>query len=263
MIDRVTPPVGEDWLRPLPTARVWRWRLRGGQVPVERTVEAAHAVFAALNDTAARLFGASTLPPDLHADVARSSVRGRQVHNHAFLLPEDVHGHGHIDHFAVMAPQALGGEGFSRKGLILLSACPGFWIGGVPDVSLHPLSMSPACPFGTDRPARQWMSVTPFVPPLAGGEPELQIVKTLAELGFPTPRFVEWVDDRTRPDGRSLTASAFTPRGAAARRWAKFAGREGRMAYWRILFDQPVEGPILIGGLSHFGLGRFAPAPDE
>ncbi|HZK98471.1 MAG TPA: hypothetical protein VFC47_01100, partial [Caulobacteraceae bacterium] len=116
------------WLEVAPHARMWRWRLGGDRIPVERTVDVANAVIAGLNQTARRLFGSNHLPPDLHPDAPCAVVDGLERHRHAFFLPEDLDLDGRLDHFAVAIAAILGGEGFTRKGLTLLAACPGFWL---------------------------------------------------------------------------------------------------------------------------------------
>jgi hypothetical protein len=60
----LTPPRPVPWLQSAPDARVWRWRLaRDGPLPVERTVDVAQAIWAALNETARAVFGDDTLSP--------------------------------------------------------------------------------------------------------------------------------------------------------------------------------------------------------
>jgi CRISPR-associated protein Csb2 len=264
IVPAVISHVVDDALaEPLSSARLWRWRLTGDPIPVEATVDVAHAIYAALNATAADVFGTSSLPPDLHPDPRRSGARGRQEHTHAFVLPEDLNGDGYLDHCAVACPEALGGKGLSRRGLILLAACRRFWIAGLADVKLEPEFLGAACPRGTDRPARQWRSQTPFLPPVHRTDPDVQILNTLRVLGLPTPAAIDRIAPSARlagSDGRIVLPRDFAPRAVASRRWRALALPDSSLAFWRIVFKEPVTGPVLLGQLSHFGLGRFTPA---
>jgi CRISPR-associated protein Csb2 len=232
---------------------------------VEATVDVAHVVLAALNETARTMFGDNRLPADLHLDgPGGRDPDGRERHTHAFVLPEDLDLDGVLDHVAVAMNPTVGGEGFTRRGLALLAACPGFWLGRT-DARLHPAGLGASCPLGLDQPAAEWFSLTPFLPALERGEPATQLVQSLRRMGLPAPTRIERVAVATAPAGREIPAIAFAPGGPARRRWdrkAAFGAHRKDMAYWRVDFPAPVAGPVMVGGLSHFGLGRFAPAPD-
>jgi CRISPR-associated protein Csb2 len=254
-------------MEPVADARVWRWRVEStAPLPVEATVDAAHAIVAALNETARGVFGSDALPPDLHiAGAAERDEAGVEAHHHAFILPEDLDLDGLIDHVAVVLWPRLGAEGFTRRGLALLAACPGFWLGGA-DARLWPAGLSASCPLGFDQPARVWASLTPFLPALQRGEPDWQIARSLRRVGLPEPVVIERVAVETQSGGRRVAGPAFAPTGPARRRWERkpaFDYHRRRMAYWRIVFAEPAPGPLMLGGLSHFGLGRFAPMAEE
>jgi CRISPR-associated protein Csb2 len=255
------------WLDRAPNARFWRWRLVGDPIPVERTVDAANAVIASLNQMAKTMFGSNRLPPDLHPDTPRTEIDGVERHLHAFVLPEDLDLDGRLDHVAVTVAANLGGGGFTRRGLALLASCPGFWLGRA-DVRLEPLALSDRCPLGTDATARTWLSVTPFVPPLHRHPPPDQLVLSLESLGLPAPIAVEMIARATAVPAREIPAANFVPTGPALKRWrgeltdAELERRKGAMAYWRLEFADPLTGPLVLGHLCHFGLGRFAPRED-
>ncbi len=225
-------------------------------------MDVAHAVAAALNETARRLTGDAVLPGDLHFDgYAERSPSGVERHTHAFILPEDLDADGWLDHVAVVQAPAVGGFGFTREGLALLAACPGFWI-GQDDARLEPVSLAQHDPIGLDAPSRVWLSLTPFLPPLERGPAAVQLARGLQRMGFPAPTRVEPIADALAPGGRLARASDFAPCGPARRRWLRqgvFERRRGDMAFWRVEFEAPAPGPMSAGGLSHFGLGRFAP----
>lgn len=102
-------------------------------------------------------------------------------------------------------------------------------------------------------PSATWRSLTPFALPrhpkrrrsrIVDG-PEDQIRRELALRGLPEPREVRlirgsWLEyRRTRPGRPSLEA----PRAVGA----------------RLVFGEPIRGPLALGALSHFGLGLFVP----
>lgn len=257
---RLAPIVG--WTQHLEGARFWRGRLSGpGRIRVERTVEAAEAFRNALMRTARALYGDHLLPPDLYPAV-KPAAAGAEGHAHAFFLPEDLDGDGRLDHIAVASPARLGGLGLSRKGLALLNLCPGFWLGGVGDIGIEPVFLGSGCPLVSDTAATVWLSLTPFLPPLKRHAPEDQITRSLARLGFPRPLFVERLAEAIQTDEGIVQAAAFVASSIAPQRLSRVTREDRRLAYWAITFPEPVCGPMLLGGLSHFGLGRFAPAEE-
>ena len=255
---RQAPIIG--WTQHLEDARLWRGRLSGpGLIPVERTVEAAEAFRNALMRTARALYGDHHLPPDLYP-ATKPPAAGAEDHAHAFFLPEDLDGDGLLDHIAVASPARIGGLGLSRKGLALLNLCPGFWLSQAGDIGIDPVFFGPACPLGADTEATVWLSLTPFLPPLKRHAPADQIIGSLVRLGFPRPSRVERIAETILTAEGMVQASAFIAGSIAPQRLDSVAGVDRRLAYWAITFPEPVCGPVLLGGLSHFGLGRFAPA---
>lgn len=247
---------------PVPWARVWRWKIVADRpIPIEFTADVAEVVRKSLMRTARARTGSHHLPPDLYPEEsARYARAGRQSHSHAFILPEDFDTDGDLDHVRVVSPSVLGGRGFSRDGLALLAGCLGFYLEGFGDIELQPVGLSPACPFGSDAHARVWRSLTPFAPPLSDGAPHDLISRTLAELALPAPSAIRSLGDAVRLGGRFVRGPDFAPTGDAAERFRPIARRSTDLAWWEIEFPRPVPGPILIGGLCHFGLGRFAAA---
>jgi CRISPR-associated protein Csb2 len=148
------------------------------------------------------------------------------------------------------------------------------------------------------RPARQWVSATPFVAtrhPKARGKkrdaPELLVsprrfleanlreeIERLAARrgGLPDVENVEPLWDRSPATGGEDGVFRVDPRwwagssanGAALRplqfkRFRKRRRDDGgrrRAGAFRLTFAQPVSGPICLGHSSHFGLGLFLPA---
>jgi CRISPR-associated protein Csb2 len=101
-------------------------------------------------------------------------------------------------------------------------------------------------------PARAWQSFTPFAPARHGKRRTPwaehvrdEVIQELGYRGLPVPTKVvslrgPWLSFRRHRARQSL--------------------RDARRAVGlRIEFSRPVEGPIALGALSHFGLGLFLP----
>ncbi len=175
-------------------------------------------------------------------------------HQHAHYLVGSDPGVPRTDHVWVWAP-----SGFSTDEQRALGALRTLHLRDAPE----PLRVVLAA-LGDHRclelprllgPAAEWRSVTPFLlprhPKRRGGVtvdgPEDQLRRELAHRALPDPESVmlipgRWMDfQRTRPGGsRSDAATAV---GA------------------HLSFAEPLRGPLALGGLSHFGLGRFEPLP--
>lgn len=165
---------------------------------------------------------------------------------------------------------------------VLLQASRGqySWESGNPDWFLRfvPLPFSTTLPRGFDpKPARVWISKTPFVPPgnrhrfrkngseRKGEMPDQLLRKLLLKQGFPEPERIESLSGGEPVDPRSLAG------GSRIREWVGIhvtrrertrRRRERRRAVlpgfrYRIIFREPVRGPLILGHSCHFGLGFF------
>lgn len=180
--------------------------------------------------------------------------RRTDQHQHAHYLVGSDPGASRTDHLWVWAP-----SGFSIEEERALTALRTLYLRDSPE----PLRVALAA-LGDHRrlelprllgPAAQWRSVTPFLlprhPKRRGGVivdgPEDQVRRELAHRGLPAPESVTLVQGpwmsfrRTRPGGSARNAAIAV--GA------------------RLSFAEPLRGPVALGGLSHFGLGRFEPVP--
>jgi CRISPR-associated protein Csb2 len=136
--------------------------------------------------------------------------------------------------------------------------------GSKPDawkVRLVPLDRAVPPPAGFDGvAARAWESVTPYVPPrhfLRNGKPrpresvESQIRRELGLRGFSA------VDDvEVKQVGDTRWVAVHIPRRASTER-PTIGDRRGYML--RLLFAQPIGGPVRLGHSSSLGLGLFRP----
>lgn len=174
-------------------------------------------------------------------------------HLHAHYLALDEDGDALLDHLVLWAPAGLGQE--ELQAVAALDRLTGF--SHVADfrptrLGLEALGDVRTVAPGLVGPARAWQTFTPFAPARHGkrGVPwsthvEAQIRDELEWRGFPEPQSVAVL----RGDWLSYRRHRVVERLEDARR----AGGV------RIAFREPVEGPIALGALSHFGLGLFVP----
>ena len=214
-------------------------------------------------------------------------------HEHAFILSESNLGlgkgrRGEITHVSIYAPM-----GFGRKERKALDGLTSLWGKGGHDIQLVLIGMGEPEDFGGIRDEKSgkspilalsqvWESRTPFIPTLhpkfsrSGepkmietsvkiegmpqgavqvGSPEYDLLRILGEMGFPEP------EEIGRTDGTDLAGRKT--------RWLEFKrsryGGNGKKSTeigygFRIVFPQPVRGPIAVGYGAHFGLGLFVPS---
>lgn len=192
----------------------------------------------------------------------------REPHQHAHILPLDLNGDGHLDHFLIWAAMGLDGQAqeairavrqtFTKKVPDPLRLA---WAGAG---SLDDLRRLPG-QYGAGlqsvlQKSREWVSATPFVPPRhlkknGGNSLEGQIMAELVSRRLPQPFTIERLD----PHCHDL-----------ARKQRHFIRARHRQQppidcgfTIKLLFAEPVSGPICIGYGSHFGLGMFTAKSEE
>jgi CRISPR-associated protein Csb2 len=184
---------------------------------------------------------------------------GSNNHHHAmYFAVSEGKRHGFVDHLVISAR-----SGFDEDDVVALQRLQRLWGRGGHDLELILVGLGQPADFGglafPQSPAlatsRVWESVTPFVPSrhpkiVRGVEVdsiEQQICRACEQLLGVVP--VEVLPAGNRAD------------------WAKFrrrriggGGRRGpdRGFGARLVFEQPVQGPIALGYGSHFGLGLFS-----
>jgi len=210
-------------------------------------------------------------------------------HRHAYYLPSDEDGDGHLDHLTVYAAAGFGpDERRAFDGLRELKT-------GRKGEERHPvrvllLGMGTRddyrpCPLQSSR---VWVSATPYI--------ATRHAKTRGrdriDIALPEARAAFLQDDlraqlaAVRPDLAGEREQEVTPKVTiepiwddnhvfkVAERWRSLqfkryrqkAGDDGgrRLAgAFRLTFPHPVPGPISLGGSAHFGLGLFVPCVDE
>lgn len=294
--DGWSQPPGSKWVQYLRLTNCFEVR---HTYSIDRTNETkpTTARFAVASQVPPRLTEAISVADRVHKSLVKYSdsspvFTGRQEdrcplsgHGHAHILCESNRAssagkRGEITHIAIHAPIGFGKR--ERKALDMLKKV---WGHGGHDLQLVLIGVGQPEDFGGldtsagQSPAmcesRVWISRTPFIPTrhpkstragapkmdeagLHIGSPEHELIRLLAENGFPRPTSV------TKIDGTDL-AGHLT-------RWLQFKRdryrgngvKASNMGYgFRIVFPEPVQGPICLGYGAHFGLGLFVPADEH
>lgn len=191
--------------------------------------------------------------------LAGKTARGQaldQQHSHAHYLP--ILGDQRLCELVVWAPRGLSDEEFKALTSVrrLTSAVHEGWrltvrISGVGTIGQTAPELS--------GPARTWESALPFTPsrypPRRAdwqGFLAADITRELGYRGLPEPVTVDIIP------GDWAAFRRYRP--TARNRHDTRQGQAGRpSAFLRLTFAEPVRGPIVLGHLSHFGLGLFLP----
>ncbi len=182
-------------------------------------------------------------------------------HQHAFYLPEDAEGNGHIDHILVHAP-----SGFSAGAQKVLHRLEKLWEGrkGI-EYRLLLEAMGSTVPFhdttliAPDTPT--WISATPYLSPwhTKRNRPlDIQLLgfihKECMLRNIPAPiglDILPYLKIRGKQI-RSLNFQRF-------RKGKPNNPADQRGHLLRLHFDTPPQGPLALGYACHFGLGLFRP----
>ena len=183
-------------------------------------------------------------------------------HDHAHYLPLDLDEDDRLDHVLIHARMGLDGlaqdairrlnrtwtKGDERE---LIVTCAGLGDLATFAGQLRLRSGRPVPALGISR---VWASVTPFVPPRyirpRGHLLEDQVRAELESRGLPQPVAVEVMSREELVERRLL-------RFVRARREGKPQPPVPRAYGIRLVFAEPVVGPIALGYASHYGLGVF------
>jgi CRISPR-associated protein Csb2 len=193
--------------------------------------------------------------------ITDEALRGR--HEHAYILPLDLDEDGRLDHFLIHAKMKLDGlaqhaihrvERTWTKGRIDDIAITFAGSGRLADFAAQ-LRHRSGRPVATLETSRQWASITPFVPPRhlrkRGHTLEDQVAAELKSHRNLEARSIS-VLSRDELIDRGLLRFVRTRREAKPQPPAPLAFG------LRIVFAQPIFGPLALGYASHFGLGVFA-----
>ncbi len=200
-------------------------------------------------------------------------------HCHAYYLPTDEDGDGRLDHLTVYA---VGGFGPNEcRAFDLLRKLPTGWEGE----ERHPLRLlllgmgaSDEYTPGPLRASKIWESSTPYIATRYAktrGRDRIDLSLPEARVGFLRDDLLAQLTD-VRPDlsREGIPVVTIEPlwdenhvfkiagrwRPIQFKRFRRKAGDDGgrRLAgAFRLIFSNPVHGPIALGHSSHFGLGQF------
>lgn len=248
----------DDALRPLPSVaappehgfRFARYRLTSKVRPLlPDTLAVAERVRVSLMSQHKNVVGPDAISLALSGKAPDGGKA--QGHVHAYYLPVDEDGDGILDHLLVRMSRP-----FDATELVALDRLRKVWQpNGRPDLELVLVGLTAESPSAI---ADTWESVTPFVTRRHHKRSrgsfaswiEQELRRECAHHGLPEPVAVT-----LRPEvsirGRSLRWMSFI-RGRKGSRPARGHGFE-------IRFAEPVQGPIALGALAHFGLGQFRP----
>lgn len=180
-------------------------------------------------------------------------------HGHAFYLPEDADGDGHIDHVLIHAP-----DGLSPEAIRAVDRIRRLWLpdgGGEWQVLLEgygqPGDLAESLLLGHSR---TWISTTPYLHPWFAkkrfGVAE-QIARECRERGLAEPESVAGTGP-VMVRGKERRPAHFHRFRNTRKRLTQ---PDTRGQFVRITFPEPVEGPVALGFGCHYGLGVFRPEP--
>lgn len=186
----------------------------------------------------------------------------RLEHQHAHLIPLDMDGDAHLEHILIWAPMLL--DGPAQKAIRAVRRT--FTKGGTAPLRLALAAIGSlvdlarlAEPYGSRfrallGPSSVWRSVTPFVPVRyvkrrGRNTLEGQIIDELISRGRPSPKRISVLDLR----GNDLLRYRHFVR---TRRFGPVPPIDCGFAI-ELQFEEPVDGPFILGYGCHFGLGLF------
>jgi CRISPR-associated protein Csb2 len=262
-IDSPVLPLVEDTIR---VAEFARWTTMG----IYRRIEEQ------------RLYG---VPTPNGQNLPRSEVfsgkddggRPLEGHRHAYFLPSDEDGDGRIDHLTIIADM-----GFGPQEVKVLDRMRRLKRDDGEPLNLVLLAVGQKGALsspGLFGPSRVWISATPFIATrhqksrgkkkdpveLLGLANQrafsrqvlIEEISRLQELApeIPEPMSVEFLNEEHRVGAHGLRPIEFK---RFRRKRSDDGGRRPAGAF-RVIFPEPVLGPICLGHSSHFGLGLFVP----
>jgi len=220
--------------------------------PLEDTVSVGEWLRTGLMGKAKRILGENNIPQVLSGH----DMPEDNKHEHAFYLPEDADGDGHIDHITIYAK-----SGFNRDTLRVLKEMSRLWNRKGHEWQLVLVDFGPHERMCAYTPllgeSATWISVTPYLHPWFQKKNftvEDQIKKECRIRGLPEPVGFEHLESITN-NGRERQPIHFH----------RFRNKRGLTqpdthgSFWKLTFPKPVPGPLALGFGCHYGLGMFKP----
>lgn len=222
-----------------------RWAIAPSARP---SVHATLAIAGVLRQACMSLYGTPPSVTLAGKDAQGTPLRG---HRHAHYLAIDEDDDRLVDHLVVWAPAGLGPQEIAALARLSELRGRGYLADFRPArLGLEAIgSIAVAAPTLVG-PATRWTTQTPFVPPRHAKRRQswedhiaVQVGEELGRRGLPDPATVRLLSGAWL----SFRRHRIDERLADARR---AAGVE-------VVFPEPVQGPIALGSLGHFGLGLF------
>jgi CRISPR-associated protein Csb2 len=180
-------------------------------------------------------------------------------HRHAFFLPWDGNDDGRIDRIVLHAPVVDGQGGMGPRERRIVEKVNRLWSRSGSEWRLAVESIGGVEAGGTLlAQATVWQSVTPYLHPWFIKKNlciEDQIRRECRERGLPEPVKLEMLPS-VRVGNQTRTPIHFHR--FRSKRGLNQPDRHGSL--WRLIFAQPVQGPLALGFACHYGLGLFKPA---
>lgn len=235
----------------VPVATSVSFVLSGKPLPcVEDTLRVGELVRIATMAQCKRIFGEDGIPPIFSGHGLPDGNR----HGHAFYLPWDSNGDGRLDRVLVHVP-----DGMKDAEQRVLAKVRRLWQRDGAEWRLT-LEGIGTLDVGTKltRSSAVWESVTPYLHPwhvkkrfsIAD-----QIRRECRERGLPDPLKIEPFDEVDLGRGRKRRPIHFH----------RFRSRSGLPqpdrigSFQRLIFPEPIRGPVALGFGCHYGLGLFRP----
>jgi CRISPR-associated protein Csb2 len=228
-----------------------RIALHGKPLPrIEDAVRVGEWLRMGLMGKAKRILGENNIPRVLSGH----EMPEENKHDHAFYLPEDVDGDGHIDHITVYAR-----SGFDRDTLRVLKEMTRLWNQKGQEWKLILEDYGPHERLKAYSPllaeSATWASVTPYLHPWFQKKNFTvadQIKKECRIRSLPEPVKIE-----------RLESICINGRERKPIHFHRFRNKRGLTqpdthgSFWKLTFPQPVYGPLALGFGCHYGLGMF------
>lgn len=179
-------------------------------------------------------------------------------HQHAFYIPWDANGDGRIDRLLLHVPQGM--ESKERR---VVERLHRIWTRDGSEWRLALENIGKAEVGGQlMAPSLKWRSITPYLHPWyvkKGFNIEDQIRRECHERGLPEPVVLESLEHISI--GKQIYRRPIHFRRFRNKRGLNQPDHLG--SFWTLTFNEPVSGPLALGFACHFGLGLFAPLPEE
>lgn len=233
-----------------PSFTTVRYLLVGKPLPrVEDSVRIGELMRMAVMSQAKRLLGEGAIPPIFTGHGLPEGNR----HQHAFYLPQDMNDDGRIDRVLVHVPIGMGPA--ERR---IMEKIRRIWRRDGGQWRLVLENIGDACIGETLLArAREWQSITPYLHPWHAKKNfviEDQIRRECRERGLAEPIALERLDQIAV--GNQMRRPIHFHR-FRNKRGLSQPDRQG--SFWRLVFAEPVQGPLALGFGCHFGLGVFGP----